>query len=42
MAGATRSTVNQMLHEEERRGTIELLRGRTRVLDLAALERRAR
>jgi CRP/FNR family cyclic AMP-dependent transcriptional regulator len=42
MAGATRSTVNQILREEERRGTIELLRGRTRVLDFAALERRAR
>jgi CRP-like cAMP-binding protein len=42
MAGARRSTVNQMLREEERRGTIELLRGRTRVLDLTALERRAR
>jgi CRP-like cAMP-binding protein len=42
LAGASRATVNQVLREEEKRGTIELRRRRTRVLDLAALERRAR
>jgi CRP/FNR family transcriptional regulator, cyclic AMP receptor protein len=42
LAGATRSTVNQVLREEERRGTIALERGRTRVLDLDELSRRAR
>ena len=42
MAGASRTTVNQVLREEEKRGTIELLRGRTRVLDLEALAKRAR
>jgi CRP-like cAMP-binding protein len=40
MAGVTWATVNQMLREEGRPGTIELLRGRLHVLDLAALERR--
>jgi CRP/FNR family cyclic AMP-dependent transcriptional regulator len=42
LAGASRATVNQVLREEERRGTIELQRGRTRVLDLGALAKRAR
>lgn len=41
LAGATRPTVNQVLREEERRGTIELSRGRVRVLDVAGLARRA-
>jgi CRP-like cAMP-binding protein len=41
LAGATRPTVNQVLREEERRGTIELARGKIRVLDLAGLARRA-
>ena len=42
LAGASRATVNQVLREEERRGLIELLRGKTRVLDVEALARRAR
>ena len=42
LAGATRSTVNQVLRDEERRGTIELERGKTRILDLDQLTRRAR
>jgi CRP/FNR family cyclic AMP-dependent transcriptional regulator len=42
LAGATRTTVNQVLREEEKRGTVALERGRTRVVDLAELTRRAR
>ena len=42
LAGATRTTVNQVLRDEQRRGTVELDRGRTRVLDLEALTRRSR
>ena len=42
LAGAKRPTVNQVLREEAERGTIELQRGKTRVLDLDALRERAR
>jgi len=42
LAGVARPTVNQVLREEEKRGTLELERGRTRVLDLDELARRAR
>jgi CRP-like cAMP-binding protein len=42
MAGASRATVNQVLQDEQRRGTIELQRGKTRVLDLESLVRRAK
>jgi CRP/FNR family cyclic AMP-dependent transcriptional regulator len=42
LAGASRSTVNQVLRAEERRGLIELQRGRTHILDLATLRQRAR
>jgi CRP/FNR family transcriptional regulator, cyclic AMP receptor protein len=42
LAGAARPTVNQVLREEERRGTIELSRGKIRVVDVAELRRRAR
>jgi CRP-like cAMP-binding protein len=42
LAGTSRATVNRVLRDEERRGTIELLRGRTRVLDPSGLARRAR
>lgn len=42
MAGTSRATVNRVLRGEQRRGTVELRRGRTIVLDLAGLERRAR
>jgi CRP-like cAMP-binding protein len=41
-AGAARATVNRVLREEQARGTIELQRGKTRVLDQEALARRAR
>lgn len=41
LAGAKRPTVNQVLREEADRGTIELQRGKTRVLDLGALRTRA-
>ena len=42
LTGATRSTVNQVLRGEERRGLIELQRGKTRIIDLKALARRGR
>jgi CRP-like cAMP-binding protein len=42
MAGSTRQTVNQVLREEQERGTVELRRGKTVVLDAAELARRAR
>ena len=41
-AGASRGTVNRVLRDEEKRGTIELRRGKTIVLDLDALRKRAR
>jgi CRP-like cAMP-binding protein len=41
LAGARRATVNQVLQDEQRRGTISLERGRTRILDLEELRRRA-
>ncbi len=42
MTGATRPTVNKVLREEQERGTIELRRGKTVILDADALARRAR
>jgi CRP-like cAMP-binding protein len=42
LAGTSRATVNQVLREEASRGTLALARGRTTVLDAAALARRAR
>jgi CRP-like cAMP-binding protein len=42
LAGATRPTVNQVLREEEKRGTIKLSRGRIDVVDAAELARRAK
>jgi len=42
LSGAGRPTVNQVLRDEEKRGTIELARGRTRILDVPGLARRAR
>ena len=42
LSGAGRPTVNQVLRDEEKRGTIELTRGHTRILDAAELARRAR
>jgi CRP-like cAMP-binding protein len=42
MAGTSRATVNKVLREEQARGTVELHRGRTVVLDADELNRRAR
>lgn len=42
MAGTSRATVNRVLREEQARGTVELRRGRTVVLDAEQLTRRAR
>jgi CRP-like cAMP-binding protein len=42
MAGTSRATVNRVLREEQRAGTLELARGRTVVLDPERLSRRAR
>jgi CRP-like cAMP-binding protein len=42
LAGTSRATVNKVLREEQSRGTIELRRGKTVVLDAEALARRAR
>jgi CRP/FNR family transcriptional regulator, cyclic AMP receptor protein len=42
LAGTSRATVNRVLREEEERGTLRLSRGRTTVVDLEELERRAR
>jgi CRP-like cAMP-binding protein len=41
-AGAARATVNRVLRDEQTHGTIELQRGKTRVLDPEELARRAR
>jgi CRP/FNR family transcriptional regulator, cyclic AMP receptor protein len=42
LAGTSRATVNRVLNEERRRGTLELRRGRTLIRDLEALARRGR
>src|SRR5215211_8414648 len=42
LAGTSRSTVNRVLRQEEKRGTVALRRGRTTVLDRDALARRAK
>jgi len=41
LAGTSRATVNRVLREAERRGAVELRRGRTAVLDLGELLRRS-
>ncbi|TMK75150.1 MAG: Crp/Fnr family transcriptional regulator [Actinobacteria bacterium] len=41
LAGTSRATVNRVLREEESRGTVTLGRGKTVVLDLEKLTRRA-
>jgi len=41
LAGTSRATVNRVLREAEQRGSVELRRGRTAVLDLEQLLRRA-
>jgi CRP/FNR family cyclic AMP-dependent transcriptional regulator len=40
LAGTSRATVNRVLREAERRGYVDLRRGKTAVLDLEALTRR--
>ena len=40
LAGATRPTVNQVLRDEEKRGTIELTRGRIEILEVSQLVQR--
>ena len=42
LAGTSRATANRVLREEEARGTVKLGRGRTTVLDVEAVTRRAR
>ena len=42
LAGTSRATVNRVLRRAERDGLVELHRGRTVVLDLEGLRRRAR
>lgn len=42
LAGTSRATVNRVLRDAERRGAVELRRGKTAVLDLEALTRRGR
>jgi CRP-like cAMP-binding protein len=42
LAGTSRATVNRVLREEEARGSVQLGRGRTTVLDREALARRGR
>ncbi len=42
IAGTSRATVNRVLREEEKRGTVALERGRVTLRDIAALARRCR
>jgi len=42
LAGTSRATVNRVLREEEKHGAVELGRGRTVVLDVDEIARRAR
>jgi CRP/FNR family cyclic AMP-dependent transcriptional regulator len=42
LAGTSRATVNRVLREEERRGTLSLRRGETIVLDREAIRKRGR
>lgn len=41
LAGTSRATVNAVLRDEEKRGTVELKRGKTVVLDRGEISRRA-
>ncbi len=41
LAGTSRATVNRVLRDEQERGTVELGRGRTTVVDAEELARRA-
>jgi CRP-like cAMP-binding protein len=42
LAGTSRATVNKVLRDEQRRGTVELRRGRTIVVQPDELARRGR
>jgi CRP-like cAMP-binding protein len=42
MAGTSRATVNRVLRDEVKRGSIELARGRVTLVDVEALRRRCR
>jgi CRP-like cAMP-binding protein len=42
LVGTSRATLNQVLRDEEKRGAIELSRGRIRIVDVADLARRAK
>jgi CRP/FNR family transcriptional regulator, cyclic AMP receptor protein len=42
LAGTSRATVNRVLRDEEKRGAVELTRGRITVSDADAIRRRAR
>ena len=42
LAGTSRATVNRVLRDQEKRGTVELRRGKTVVVDVDELARRAR
>lgn len=42
LAGTSRATVNRVLREEEKRGTLTLGRGRVEITDPAAIKRRGR
>lgn len=42
LAATSRATVNRVLRAEAARGTVELRRGQTRIIDAAALARRSR
>jgi CRP/FNR family cyclic AMP-dependent transcriptional regulator len=42
LAGTSRATVNRVLRSEQEKGAVKLGRGRTEVVDAAALSRRAR
>ena len=42
LAGASRATINQVLRQEEKKGTLQLERGCTRILNLDELRRQAR
>lgn len=42
LAGTSRATVNRVLREEQELGAVELTRGRTTLLDPAAVQQRAR
>lgn len=42
LAGTTRPTVNRVLREEEKRGSLRLGRGKVEILDRGAIEKRSR